>query len=292
MKSALIWVGAVFSLLLTAFTAHAARVEVFPGAGTPLQDAISSAAAGDELFVHSGTYAESIVIDRPLRLRGANDGQVIIDAGCATDTAVDIAADDVRLDGHTGGTSAANFSFRGGASRTIRIEGRSGVQLKKMFIDGCVTGTALEISDSSKIKVKLVHPQNALIGILVRASTYVTLTKLGVDARQTVLRLEDIAPGAPIAGAKVAVRDSLFSFTTAAITPPARGVHFVAADGVQLKGTSIYCNTGTCIDIDANSDNNRILRNDLNFGVFWVDGGSGNEFLNNSCFDTFAQPCP
>ena len=38
--------------------AHAATIEVFPGPGTPLQDAISIAAAGDQIFIHAGLYTD------------------------------------------------------------------------------------------------------------------------------------------------------------------------------------------------------------------------------------------
>ena len=279
---------ALISLFLTA-TAHAARIEVFPGPGTPLQDAISSAAAGDELLVHSGTYNESIVIDRTLRVRPANVGKfsnVVIDAGCDTNTAVDIIADDVRLDGHSG-TETAGLSVNGGTARTIRIAGGSGVQLKRMFVSGCPSATAVEISDSTKTKLKLIFawPPLPLIGILVQNSTYVKLVRLGLRAQQTALRLENIAPGAPLGGAHVVVRRTTLAVNEGVTTPPERGVQFVAADGVALKGNYFWMAQGIAIDLDADSDNNRIVGSQLhtNGGGFVSDAGSGNQVLSTTC---------
>jgi hypothetical protein len=59
----------VASLSLVGF-AHGATIQVVPGPGTPLQDAIDAASAGDTIKLAGGGYPESIVITKPLRLRG------------------------------------------------------------------------------------------------------------------------------------------------------------------------------------------------------------------------------
>lgn len=63
-----------FVLLSGAQTAGAAVIRVSPGPGTPLQDAIDAAAAGDVLRVEAGTYDEAIVIDKRLRIVGSRSG--------------------------------------------------------------------------------------------------------------------------------------------------------------------------------------------------------------------------
>lgn len=49
--------------LLVALPVMAAEHHVYPVSGTPIQDAIDSAVDGDVIYVHEGTYDESIVID-------------------------------------------------------------------------------------------------------------------------------------------------------------------------------------------------------------------------------------
>jgi len=284
--------GALVSLLLIATTAHAATIEVFPGPGTPLQDAISSAASGQVISIHAGVYTESVVVDRRVRLRTADEG-VVIDAGCTADTALDIAADDVRVSG-IANTATALLTIKGGASRTVRVDGRTGVTLKTLNVYGCPGGTGLEISNSSDVKTKLVHVRDGLVGISVRASTYVKLASSSAQVRQTGLRLEDIAPNSPLAGAKVSVRNGLFHIHDP-VTPPERGIHFVAADGVAVKRVDVFGGAGTCIELDANSDNNRIVHGLLHTtsgGVFLVDGGNGNQILDPYCNNSNLPPCP
>jgi pectin methylesterase-like acyl-CoA thioesterase len=77
--------------------APVAVIEVFPGAGTPLQDALDAAEDGDTVHVNEGTYNEAVIVDKD-RVRLVGEG-AFIDAGCAADTALEVAADRVRVEG-------------------------------------------------------------------------------------------------------------------------------------------------------------------------------------------------
>ena len=70
----------------------------------------------------------------------------MIDAGCTADTAFDIAADDVRVKGRTNKLTGL-LTIKGGVSRTVRIDGRTGVTLKLLAVYGCPGGTGLEIAN-------------------------------------------------------------------------------------------------------------------------------------------------
>ena len=50
-----------FSLVMAA-PVSAATIDVYPGSGTPIQDAIDAALSGDTIKVHSGTYTEQVTI--------------------------------------------------------------------------------------------------------------------------------------------------------------------------------------------------------------------------------------
>jgi parallel beta-helix repeat protein len=56
-----------------------------PGNFTTIQAAIDAASPGDSVFVHAGTYAESIVVDKTISLIGENRDTTIIDAAGGQD---------------------------------------------------------------------------------------------------------------------------------------------------------------------------------------------------------------
>jgi hypothetical protein len=85
--------------------ASAAVINVGPGGGTPLQDAIDAAVAGDTILIAEGVYPEKLVIDNSghartgLILIGEKAGKVIIDpaAGALTGNAITVGAGSVAL---------------------------------------------------------------------------------------------------------------------------------------------------------------------------------------------------
>ena len=97
-----------------------------------IKEAVRSAAAGDTIKVHGGTYAEgTITIDKPLTLEAI--GHAMLD-GALKDEIVTITASDVIMRGFT--------MRRGGRSSTkelagIRIEGAKRVTLDRNKFDDC-----------------------------------------------------------------------------------------------------------------------------------------------------------
>lgn len=73
-----------------------------------IQDAITAAGPGDEIWVYSGTYVENVVVNKPLSLIGIDEelgpvsdtGKPVIDGG-GTGDVVNITADDVTISGFT-----------------------------------------------------------------------------------------------------------------------------------------------------------------------------------------------
>jgi len=63
----------VFGLLAVMATPAGAQTtrHVYPGAGTPIQDAVDAANPGDTIIIHQGTYTENVVVDIDLVIQGA-----------------------------------------------------------------------------------------------------------------------------------------------------------------------------------------------------------------------------
>jgi len=126
----------VLFVLIAAAESPAAVVDVFPGPGTPLQDAIDAASPGDMLNVHAGTYNESITITKSLQLHG-RDGDVVIAAGCVASAALTVAADDVRIRGAISQSDLQNGGFvrvDGGTTSVVDVQNHDRVTMKNDLI--------------------------------------------------------------------------------------------------------------------------------------------------------------
>jgi parallel beta-helix repeat protein len=69
-----------------------------PGNYTKIQDAIDNASDGDTVFVYSGIYCESIVMDKSIRLIGEKTNNTIIDGFGSYKNAITITADNCILE--------------------------------------------------------------------------------------------------------------------------------------------------------------------------------------------------
>ncbi|HPF35761.1 MAG TPA: FlgD immunoglobulin-like domain containing protein [Candidatus Krumholzibacteria bacterium] len=92
--------------LLLSFTASAAVLEVGNGAYATIGDALAVAAAGDEILVHPGTYAENVVLGAAVTLHSVGgSGATVIDAPVTNDPCIQV---DVN------GCTVAGFTLAGG----------------------------------------------------------------------------------------------------------------------------------------------------------------------------------
>jgi parallel beta-helix repeat protein len=132
----------ILILILVDFGAGALQVD---GSGTKdfwkIQDAIDASEAGGEVVVLNGTYAESLVVDRPITLRG--EGMPIVSGGVSSLSLITINASGVVLDGFV-------FSGPGDASGD--------------------SGAVLVLSDGSKILNNTIYGSSSN-GILIQNST-------------------------------------------------------------------------------------------------------------------------
>ena len=155
------------SLILVASFAtatSAALIEVVPGPGTPLQDAIDAAAPRDKILVRAGAYLETIVIDKPLNI--VAEGQVEVgpeieplESSCAPAFVLEIATTELVSIKATGSATTARrnagITFHGGGTASVKVEPQSNVKFSKVGGHSfCPGAGGLVNDDASFAKIK------------------------------------------------------------------------------------------------------------------------------------------
>ena len=101
--AALVAAAALVAVVMCACVGVAAGAttwDVYPGEGTPIQDAIDGAAEGDTIYVHAGTYVENLVVHKSLALVGENRSTTVIDGDGSADI-IRVCADGCTIRGFT-----------------------------------------------------------------------------------------------------------------------------------------------------------------------------------------------
>ena len=279
----------------------ASVIMVQVGSGS-IQDAIDTAAPGDVVELHPSPegypwFDEAIVIDKPLTLRGRRpaegEGRMGVNAACAAPSAITVAADRVRI----GDVAATNATLA-----QIDIVGRAHVAL-----EGVTVIRALSLppfpSCGAPYGVRVVGGRSHRL-------TQVYALSLGFlsDPGDAALSIADVGPRAHVGVRDLAVQDYGWAVVienaaaTGRVTvqrgtifamnplPPGAGggISLRNADGVKIKSIAVRDDNSTFpvtvgIALDATSDGNRILGNDINGAVAGVqDLGAGNCLLGNS----------
>jgi hypothetical protein len=117
----------IFILILSALAEvpqikAAYKTIVVPDDYLLIQDAIDSAAAGDTIFVRSGVYYETLVINKSLTLIGEDREHTIIDAHKITRDVVHIAENDVTFTNFTLGYTGYIYSSGSTAPSGVHLE--------------------------------------------------------------------------------------------------------------------------------------------------------------------------
>lgn len=308
--------GLALALLTSA--AHGAPIEVFPGPGTPIQDAIDGAAERAAIRLHTGTYNEAPIVNKAkLKLAVAGDGAVVIDAGCAAPTTLDIAADGVSIKGRDFFTSP--LFVRGGTAEQMRIDQRTRVRISGVFTNmytsawpglPCTTGNGMTVAGSTRVRIDL-DPGN-IVGIDVGLHIKGTLpgAKITIAGSRGATTGNDVA-GNGASGVAVLLEDvasDLGEYGGARVRlhrlgaqGRGGGIRFVNSDGVVVDGNIVVGGTSggaaaPGLELDGTSDNNKIDRNYLLAragGPAVVDNGTGNCGTGNSFDPSGTLPaCP
>lgn len=269
----------------------ATTIHVSPGPGTPVQDAIDAASPGDTIRLAGGGYPEAITINKALRIYGpsgtyldAKPQPAVIAAGCDPGvTGITVAADDVKIRD----LRVVTFTEYG-----IAIQGRDKVTVKNvMTTPNCVASplASIHVAASTRIKVQGVWaiaitditgaPAIHLDGLAARANVRLRGTVAG-DHEIGIL-VDGCAPGS------VLVSGSYANFNNDT------GIKLQNSDGIVVRGNQVAVNGASGIVVDAGSDDNFLLRNDLRQNVTDVsDAGTGNCWKNNSYTTGSVPECP
>ena len=296
-------------LALLPGVAGAGSIEVFPGPGTPLQDAVDAAPPGARIVVHGGEYHETLVLPKPVKLFGV--GQVAIgpalgalQSSCTPAFIVDIASDDVRIEGGRGRND--DITIQGGGAAALRVHGHVGVNLKKLHVlTFCRDAMALDVADVARAKIASSHfwaygsspagapgcrvagPATGRVGFM-NSSCRGTLAPVAPPGSfgGPGLLVEDVAAGRAVS---VAVSGSVFQ-SGGDVPVVLRGAGGLSFGRSFLLATPRILGgpVSPCITLDATSTRNRVMRSTLQGPV--VDLGTANCFRRN--VDEDGTPLP
>ena len=248
-------------------SAWARTVDVFPGSGAPLQAAVDAAADGDVLRIHAGTYTEAVTVTKGLRLAAAGDGPVVVDAGCASQSALAADADRVALRG---------LQVRGGTQYEIDIEKRDRITVEDtVTTDSCGTAEyGINVFQSDHVRVA----GNDASGFA-DSGIYLGGIAQGARARALGNDCHDSARG-------IIVEDSVASVKVKrnrATRNASAGIFLHNSDRITVARNIVTDNTGSGIELDSTSDDNEIVGNRLTGnGAEAVDHGNNNCWRGNT----------
>jgi len=154
----------VLFVLLGVVAANAAKINVSPGPGTPLQDAINAANNGDILLLAAGTFTEQITINgrEGLTIQGAGKETTFIDGTGGTAVSI-YSSEDITL---------KNLSVINSADDNIYVDDVHWLTLMDIVSRNAVaTGGNLSITGDSVIK-NCEFTNNGFYGLYFNYSNY------------------------------------------------------------------------------------------------------------------------
>ena len=148
--------------------AGATTWDVYPGEGTPIQDAINDAEVGDTIYVHAGTYIENLDVDKErLTLIGDGADVVTVRAVDAADPVFEVTADWASISG---------FTVTGAYTSGIQLGGADHCSISDNDASGNHDGIYLDYGSSNNTLTSNTASGNYYSGIFLDDSGNNTLT--------------------------------------------------------------------------------------------------------------------
>ncbi|MCK4366985.1 MAG: right-handed parallel beta-helix repeat-containing protein [Thermoplasmata archaeon] len=210
-----------------------------PGNYTTIQSAIDDANPGDSVYVHSGTYYESITIFKTLSLIGEDRDTTVIN-GTATGDVVHVTADWVNVTGFTIANSGPGYYD-------------SGIEL--YYVQNCnVAGSNFS---NNEFGIYLYHSSSNRI-----ASNNASVNKYGITLRYSVnnLIINNTASTNAQSGIQLWYSDNNTLSNNTALSNEVNGIDLGDSNNNTVANNSISDNWGGILIIDG-SDRNTVVNN-------------------------------
>ncbi|MDX6583540.1 MAG: nitrous oxidase accessory protein [Solirubrobacterales bacterium] len=269
--------AALIVLAACAGCAGAATTDVRPGPGA-LAGAVAAASPGDKLVVHPGTYAESITVDKPLKIIGLRDRpRPVINGACAARVTILVTSGRVSLRrlkvigaDESGGPYPSEVDFSQlshGSARDLKL------------VDTCEAEYGINVFHTGALTVRdneAVGFDDAGIyvgGIEDTGGGAINVTGNSAHGNNRGVIIEDSG-----GFASISVRDNVTDRNTVAGEGNRSGIFIRNSSGVLIEGNRARHNADFGVQIDSDSHDNRLFDNLFahNRAADVVDEGTGN----------------
>jgi len=251
-------------LILPAFAcaADAADHNVYGGS---IQAAINNAIAGDTIYVHTGTYAENLIVNKTLTLRGDGAGVVTVQTNDPNINVFTVTADYVNISGFTV-TGATSYSNAG-----ICLNNSNNSIIANNVVSGNFANIFISSSDRTTLTDNTVSDGDYGIYMAFSSDNNLTGNRATLNA-QYGINLVDFSNNNTI-------RDNIASEGDYA------GISMSYSSNYNtLINNTVNSNSGYCgILLAYSSDYNTLSNNTVN-----SNGGNGGIFLWSSSDNTLA----
>lgn len=277
-------------LVAAAGSAHAATIEVTPGPNA-IAKAIAKAHNGDVLRIHAGNYGGNFDVNKRVTLRGVG-GRPLINAHCNFRAAITVSSSGFTLD-HLKVVGAAEHSNQGPFPSEVDVRGVATGKIHDLILNDPCGGVdvgaeyGINVFNSGQVEVS----NNLVTGGFSDAGIYIGGI---VDTGSGQLRVVSnssygnhqgvIVEDSGFDGIVVLAHNSLHNNTANGVEGSRSGIFLHNSDKVRMRNNTVRNNGDFGINLDPNSDNNRLFDNTVTSNPTDLENdgsancGSGNTF--------------
>jgi len=284
-------------VLALAPTALGATIEVRPGPAA-INKALAKAHNGDLLRIHDGTYHEAFDVTKRVTLRGVG-GRPLIDARCKSRATISTTQSGVKLD-NLEVVGAAENSDQGPFPSEVDFRSVATGKIHDLVIHDTCGNTAdgaeygINVFSSGPVEVS----NNRITGGFSDAGIYIGgIVDTGTGQLQVINNASYlnhqgvIVEDSGFSGIVVVSNNNIHHNIGAGVEGNRSGIFLHNSDKVRMRDNTIRNNGDFGINIDPNSDNNRLFDNTVNSNPTDLENdGSGNCGSGNSFGSTSGNP--
>jgi parallel beta-helix repeat protein len=278
-------------------SAMGATIEVTPGPNA-IAKAIAKAHNGDLLRIHNGTYGGDFDVSKRLTLRGVG-GRPVIDSHCNHRAGMTVSSPGFTLD-NLKVVGAAENGSEGPYPSEVDVRGVASGKIHDLVLHDDCGGTdvgaeyGINVFNSGQVEVS----DNKVTGGFSDAGIYIGgivdtgSGQLRVINNATYLNHQGvIVEDSGFDGIVVLSNNNIHHNTGNGVEGSRAGIFLHNSDLVRMRNNTIRNNGDFGINLDPNSDNNRLFDNTVNSNPMdLVNDGSGNCGSGNTFGSTSGNP--